>query len=381
MKISTDNSLGRTPIRILFWTEFFHPHVGGIEKFSEELLSSLIPRGFEFIMLTSQIPHTPEQEDYRGIRIHRLPLRKGASGSLESLRESIVKIQKLKNEFKPHLSHLNTHGPSFIYHWMTRDTAPHPTLFTFHFDPPATAPESLNKILGLSSHVTAVSQDTLKKVIRTFPHIAHKSEVIYNGLPLPPPSESFSNHPFQFLCWGRLAENKGFDIALQAFAKVVKKFPEARLTLGGTGHCEQALRELRDRLGLESSVKMPGFLETERLEEEISACTAVLVPSLEQECFGLVALEAMQRGKPVLASRYGGLAEVVTDSVNGFLLPPGNADALAEAMIVLANQPRLAVSMGEKARSMAKEKFSLNSMTNQYETLYRKWAAETLTAP
>ncbi len=372
MKTSTINSAHPIPTRILFWTELFWPHVGGIEKFSEALIFKLIPKGFEFVMITSQLPNTPEEEHYRGLQIHRLPLRKGVSGSLESFRESIVKIHKIKNEFKPHLSHLNTHGPSFIYHWMTRETATHPTLFTFHFDAPETAPESLDKILRISAHVSAVSHDTLKKATHAFPHIVDKSTVIYNGLPLPPSPQNFSGHPFRFLCWGRLAENKGFDIALRAFAKVVAKFPEARLTLGGTGHYEEPLRELRNKLHLESSVEMPGLLDAERLEKEIASCTAVLVPSTEQECFGLVALEAMQRGRPVLASRYGGLTEVVSDSVNGFLLPPGNVDALAEAMILLASQPQLAVTMGKKSRTIAEEKFSLDTMVDQYETLYRR---------
>jgi len=359
--------------RILLWTELFTPHVGGIERFAEELVTALQPRGYQFAMITGVLKGSPEEEVHRGIEVCRLPLQKGLSGSASSLKICLEKIRELKGRFQPHLSHLNTHGPSFLYHLMTGAVAPHPTLFTFHFDvTPGLSRESLGKILSASDRVTAVSQDTLNKALQAFPEISEKSSVIYNGRALPP--ERLGARPVapvKFLCWGRLAQNKGFDVALRAFARVAKTIPGARLVLAGRGPERPALEGVVSELGLQEIVHMPGYLDEEALESELETTTAVLVPSIEQECFGLVALEAMQRSKPVIASRYGGLTEVVADGRSGILVTPGNVDELAAAMTRLATDPDLALKMGEAGRCLAREKFSLEKMADRYEALYR----------
>lgn len=379
MNASTDNSRPENKFRVLFWNELHWPHVGGIERFSEELFAALGPRGFEFRVVTSALPGCPEEEVREGVRIHRLPLRAGLSGSPADFKRTMETVRRLKEGYRPHLTHLNTNGPSFLYHYLTMKTAPHPTLFTFHFDATReNAVETLRKMLAASDRVTAVSRNTLEKARQFFPEIRGKDSVIHNGLPRPtvPLPAPTSPQAAAFLSWGRLAANKGFDVGLRAFAKIAAPYPQARLTLAGDGPEREALRALRRQLGLEESVAMPGYLAPAELEREIQACTALLMPSLEQECFGLVALEAMQRGKAVIASRCGGLTEVVEDSITGLLCPPGDEAALAQAMRRLIEKPGLAAAMGAEGRLRAEKLFSLEAMARGYETLYREMIAE-----
>ncbi len=379
MNASTDNSRPENKLRVLFWNELHWPHVGGIERFSEELFAALGPRGFEFRVLTSALPGCPEEEVRDGVTIYRLPLRPGLSGSPADFKRALDTVRRLKESFRPHLTHLNTSGPSFLYHYLTMKTAPHPTLFTFHFDATReNAVETLRKMLAASDRVTAVSRDTMERARQFFPEIRGKDSVIHNGLPRPtgPLPAPTSPQAAAFLSWGRLAANKGFNVGLKAFAKVAAHYPQARLTLAGDGPEREALLALRRQLGLEERVAMPGYLAPAELEREIQACTALLMPSLEQECFGLVALEAMQRGKAVIASRCGGLAEVVEAPITGLLCPPGDESALAEAMRRLIEKPGLATAMGAAGKLRAENLFSLEAMARGYETLYREMIAE-----
>lgn len=375
MNASTEHSSLAPEKRILFWSELYWPHVGGIETFSEQLFSALIPRGFRFQVITSEISNCPREETHLGTTIHRLPLRPGLSGSPADFKRCLDKIRQLKEEFRPDLTHLNTNGPSFLYHYLTLKIRPHPTLFTFHFDAtPEIATDSLSRMLERCDRVNAVSEDTLGKAVRLFPNIREKSSVIYNGVAMPPNASCDDDPPgnLHFLCWGRLAPNKGFDVGLRAFAKFASQESEARLTIVGDGPEREPLQALTHQLGMQHRVSLPGYLPSSDLDSLIRSSTAVLMPSLEQECFGLVALEAMQRGKPVIASRYGGLAEVIEDGVTGLLCQAGNVAEFAEAIARIAAQPETAQAMGREALSRAQNKFSLQAMADAYDKLYRE---------
>lgn len=370
MNKSIDNSQSEAK-RILIWADLYWPHVGGIERFIEELIANLRPRGFEFAVITSGLDGSPAEEVHRGAQIHRLPLRGGASGSLADFKRSLDRVRSIKESFRPQLSHLNSNGPSLLYHVLTAKNHPHPGLFTFHFDAIAGAQnESLRKSLELCQKTVGVSQDSLNKAIAAFPEIAPRSSVIYNGLPFPEREATGSPTPGHFLCWGRLAANKGFDVALRAFARFSESYPEARLTIAGEGSELERLTKLRSELGLEERVGLPGYLDAAALDAEIASCVAVLMPSLEQECFGLVALEAMQRRRPVIGSRYGGLAEVIADGVSGYLVPAGDPLTLSEAMARFAENPGLTQSMGAAAALRARELFSIQKMADAYQAAY-----------
>jgi len=125
------------------------------------------------------------------------------------------------------------------------------------------------------------------------------------------------------------------------------------------------------QLGLQNAVRLPGRISDEDLVALITRAWAALVPSRHSESFGLVALEAMQSGVPVIASRAGGLPEVVPDGVAGLLFPPNDSNALAQAMLRLLGDPLLARSLSQAAYERAHTVFGWNACLDAHEKMYR----------
>ena len=119
--------------------------------------------------------------------------------------------------------------------------------------------------------------------------------------------------------------------------------PDATLDIAGRGVLEHGLKDLSRELGLNGAVRFLGHVTP--VQRAVEQSLAVVVPSLG-EGFGMVALEAMERARPVIAASIGGLEDLVRDGETGLLVPPGDADSLAEAMLALAADPARAAAMG-----------------------------------
>lgn len=151
--------------------------------------------------------------------------------------------------------------------------------------------------------------------------------------------------PYVFFA-GRLEAYKGVDVLIKA----MKKLPELTLKIAGTGPDEARLRSLVTK---GQRVEFLGFVQPERVRELMRDATAVVVPSVWYEPFGLVALEAMRVGAPVIVSKTGGLAEVVEDRLSGLVVPPGDERALAKALQCLVDDPGLSCEISQNARKRA----------------------------
>ena len=166
---------------------------------------------------------------------------------------------------------------------------------------------------------------------------------------------------------GRLVGEKGPDLFLRAVPKVLNRFPNARFCVVGDGEMKKDLSTLVDTLGIQEAVTFLGGQE--HVSSLISCFDFVVIPSL-REGFGLVALESLTQGKPVIASRVGGLPELVQHEQNGLLIPPGQPTAIAEAIIrLISNQDEL-IQMGARARESVSERFSQKAMLEKVATVY-----------
>ncbi|HEX7069488.1 MAG TPA: glycosyltransferase [Rhodothermales bacterium] len=128
----------------------------------------------------------------------------------------------------------------------------------------------------------------------------------------------------QILFVGTLNEQKGVDVLLRAMARVGT---QASLRIVGDGPARDSLEA--EAAALQLMVRFDGAVQPDGVARAMAACAILVVPSVYGEALGLVALEAMASGALVIASRTGGLVETVEDGVNGFLAPPGDAEALA----------------------------------------------------
>jgi len=165
----------------------------------------------------------------------------------------------------------------------------------------------------------------------------------------------------------KLWEGKGHETALSAMVSVVREVPRARLLLVGEGKLESKLRSLCERLGLQRNVIFAGFQN--RIAGITSLCELCILPSFF-EGMGRVLLEAGACGKPVVASRVGGIPDVVVDGETGILVPPGDARALAFGILRLLSDPDSARSMGRRAKRRINDEFDAKTMVRRIVSVY-----------
>lgn len=364
------------PMRLLYWTEFFWPTIGGVETLAAQVIPVLKKRGYDITVVTTQQFDYPEHEMFEGTDVHRLPfhevLRSRDPEAFIGLRRRIASI---RDDVAPDLIHANLYGPSIALHLESNRRAPIPTVVAIHadFSESGGMGSIVHRAFDEAAWVTAVSDATLGDIRSMFPEIQDKSSRIYNGLP-PGAAEPRPAHdgPPHILCIGRLIREKGFDVALDAFVNVRESFPDARLTIAGDGPERSALEEQAKSLGLDGSVNFPGWVEPNSVFELISRATVMAVPSRWREPFGLVAIEAALMARPVVAARTGGLAEVVIDGKTGYLVGKENPMALADRLKLLLSQPRLAADLGKAARKDTIERFSIDANVDAYDALYHR---------
>jgi glycosyltransferase involved in cell wall biosynthesis len=192
-------------------------------------------------------------------------------------------------------------------------------------------------------------------------------EIVHYGIaPRPEPAPYAGGAP-RLLCVGRLIPIKGHIVLLRAFAEAKREVPGLALDIAGRGPLEPALRALARELGVADSVRFLGYVSP--IQRAIEESAIVVVPSMG-EGFGMVALEAMERARPVIAASIGGLGELVREGETGLLVPPGEAEPFASAIVSLARDLERAAEMGRAGRRRALEDFLEERCIARTELLY-----------
>lgn len=165
---------------------------------------------------------------------------------------------------------------------------------------------------------------------------------------------------------GRLVEYKGISIALSAMSQV-----RGKLVIVGEGPLEAELKGLSNKIGVEDKVDFLGRVSDERIDELLSECLFLVLPSISAaENFGLVQVEAMMHAKAVISSKLlSGASTVVEDNITGLQVEPGNSDELAQKMNYLFENPEIAHEMGRKGHERFKTNYSYEVMVDRHEQL------------
>jgi len=177
--------------------------------------------------------------------------------------------------------------------------------------------------------------------------------------------------PPEIVYVGVLTPLKGVHFLIEAFSRITQAVPEARLVIIGKEENPEyadSLKKQMQELGLAEKVKfLPSMLQAE-LARKVARARVLVLPSLS-EGLGRVVFEAMACGTPVIGSRVGGIPEMIQDGVNGFLVPPGDVNALAERLRWFFEYPDKVTYMGQQARRFAKEFFSPEAYVRHYASL------------
>ncbi len=234
------------------------------------------------------------------------------------------------------------------------------------------------------------SRKTQEWVLGAFPSMEPRSRVVFNGLPDQEPAHEITIKAFRsslnaqadhvvVTLLGRISRIKGQAILIEAAALLKLRQPSLRLKFAIVGGCAPGQEALLDRLV--QRVQTLGLGDDVRFLPFVSDVSAVwqgsdiaVVPSVEPESFGMVAIEAMRASIPVIASRQGGLMDVVLDGETGLLVTTGDPHGLADAIAALAVDPGLRRRMGQAGRQRQRSEFTLR---NQADALAKTYCVQT----
>jgi glycogen(starch) synthase len=362
-------------MRVLFWSGGFPPSRGGVEVLAGDFVRDMRRRGHELLVIAPGDDDLPDESEHHGVPVRRFPfLAALEERDLDRMLRITHRVADLKRTFEPHLIHVNHPGLGVIFHRQTARIAPSPVLVTMHGAHPdwSYGPDTLyGPLLRTASWVVACSSALLRVTLRQMPEIADRSSAIPSCLEPP----ALAPAPLRFdaprlFCAGRLSPEKGFDLALGAFARVVDRFPTARLTIAGDGPERAALERQAAALDIPRHVEFLGWVPAREIPALVNEAT-VVIPS-RSESLGLVAVQASQMARPIVSTWVGGIPEVVVDGTTGLLVEPGDRQALAEAITFLLRHPDKARRLGEAARRRVEAEFRWEDHLDAYDALYQE---------
>ena len=170
---------------------------------------------------------------------------------------------------------------------------------------------------------------------------------------------------------GRLVYEKGAHILVEAIPRITRIIDDVFFVFVGTGPMKEQLVRRSIELGINHKTAFTGFVSDNDLHAFYNAAYLAVFPSL-YEPFGIVALEAMSVGKPVIVSNTGGLSEIVEHGKNGLKTPPGDTEALADAIIELLLDPGMAERLGRAGYNMVYEKYTWSRVAEQTLKVYER---------
>jgi len=362
-------------VRILYQCSGFLPgNIGGVEVLSYHLVKELLHRGHEILVIANRDDCDPlGRQTFDGLDLVRLDfLASVQTRNLSALRDLNVALGNVVRNFEPDIVHLNDVWVSSFLFLRGGATGNLPRVLTLHSPIRSAGKDGLQaRLAGDADRIVAVSQAHHDAAVAEMPAQRGKMSVILNALPLPslPPAELPFAPPI-LLCVGRLYRDKGFDLAVRAFARLRQRGITAKLTIAGNGWERANLERLARDLGVAGEVEFADWVAPDRVAALINKATMVLMPSRMREPFGLVALQASQIGRPVVATAVGGLPEVVEHGTTGLLVEPDDELGMAAAIESLLADPVRAARLGINARQRARQKFDFKSFVAAYERSY-----------
>jgi len=182
-------------------------------------------------------------------------------------------------------------------------------------------------------------------------------------------------------CLSRIDSNKGHELLLNAFDFVSKAVPDVHLVIGGGSPKPQrrekdilaVIKKIIDEKGMHNRVHMSGYVPDELLASYYQQAELFVLPSIF-EPFGMTALEAMACGKPVVASSFGGIRNIIFTGENGILVDPSNANEFADAMVMLLRDRQLAGSLAQSGCRTVRQHFSWEAIAEKHIAFYEKFA-------
>jgi glycosyltransferase involved in cell wall biosynthesis len=393
-------------MRVIMLSWEYPPRIiGGISPHVHELSQQLQSKGLEVHVVTKETPNAPdEQIEASGVRVHRVHLAQKPNDFLHEIQllnvATDLRVRKLLEDWRPG-------GEPTLFHahdWLSLDSARElkyeyklPMIATIH----ATEKGRHGGIFNDTSRyihdqefwltyeawrVIVCSEFMKKSVAESFEVPWDKLDVIYNGVDaekfkfdwLPGEREKVRSRlalPEEKIVMfvGRFVREKGIQVLLNAATAILAKEPTTKFMIVGGGNRER-LEKFVDWAGLTGKVLFTGFLANRALHQLYRCADVAVFPSL-YEPFGIVALEGMAAGAPVVASDAGGLPEIVQHDATGTLSFAGDPASLAWAVITVLRDPERAAKLNQNAQARLVKDFDWSHLADQTIDVYnRVWS-------
>ena len=377
-------------MRLLLALTYYRPHISGLTIYAQRLSTALARRGHQVTILTAQYhPSLPQREVSDGVRVVRAPV--------------VARISKgvlmptfgwLASALAPHHDAMNLHLPQFDASGLALRgrLLRQPVILTYQCDlrmPPGAFNRAANLAITISNAIAArlattmvVSSYDYAAHSRFLSHFAHKLRVIPVPIDISPPTpdavQAFRHRwhisgPIIGMA-ARFAAEKGVEVLLHALPRMLHHYPDARVlyvgpyqNIVGEAAYARRLQPLIHRY--QRQWTFLGTLDDAEMAAFFANCHLLVVPSLNStEAFGLVQGEAMLCGTPCVASDLPGVRQPVQQTGMGLLFPPGDSQALAEAMLrVLHQRERY-----QRPHAAVAAHFSTERTADEYELLFEE---------
>jgi glycosyltransferase involved in cell wall biosynthesis len=365
-------------LRIMQTPARFYPFYGGVEKYVLELSKKLVLLGNEVTVACADEPHT-ESRDVQGIKVIRLPY-------LTKVANTNITLRLFRTLIRENFDVIHTHIPT---PWSADVSAlasilkRKPLCVTYHNDLTGK---------GINSVVAHLYNSTLlhlvlwraKTIVVTQPKYTEYSShlKLHKGkIAIIPPGVTEPIHSggkerkvdcvFFMSVLDKHHDYKGLDVLLQAMTRVRTKRSSAKLLIGGGGESIHRYKLLAERLGIVDYVEFLGTLSDQELADAYRTSSIFVLPSLNKlEGFGIVALEALSFGTPVITTHVAGSSDFISRNRAGLIVPPADIDALSNAILTLLEDHSEARMMGERGAVAVSQEFSWGSIARQIVEAY-----------
>jgi glycogen(starch) synthase len=379
-------------VRVALLPSAYAPAVGGVEELTARLAVRLVHAGDDVEVWTIRHPASlPTEGKIDGIDVRRLamPLPRLDPRSLVrapyEISSAFRQLLRVARAFRPDLLHVQCFSANGVYAaWLARRLRV-PLIVTLQgetvmddtdiYERSFTLRTSLRIALRQADAVTSCSRFVLDDAEQRFGLARGRGQVIPNGVEL---DEGIPTRPIDLpfkrfvLTVGRVVAKKGFDLMLDAFESIARDHPAIGLVIGGSGPARDDVERRAAEAGLAGRVSFPGVLSRGEIAWAMGAADVFVLPS-RVEPFGIVVLEALRAGCPVVVSSRGGAPEIVRDGIDGLVVDPFRTDALSATVGRILTDTELAQRLSASGRSRAAE-FDWISIAARYRAVYQQVA-------
>jgi glycosyltransferase involved in cell wall biosynthesis len=382
-------------MRIVLMPSAYAPAIGGVEELTRQLGSDLIERGNQVEVWTQRHPSDlPHVEEIGGVVVRRftMPLPASSLGSLACFvagaPRALRQLMGATRAFQPDVLHVQCFSGNGVYAAALSRLSGTPLVITLQgetlmddrdiYEHSASLRLGLRAGLRQAAVVSACSAFVLEDAVMRFGLRSGRGVVVPNGVEVRRGRVPAKRVELPFdryvLALGRVVEKKGFDLLLDAFAEMAGSHPGLGLVIGGQGSARAGLELRAAALGVKDLVAFPGSLGRGEVGWAMRNAELFVMPS-RIEPFGIVTLEALAAGCPVIVSSRGGASEIVRDGVDGLVVDPFDRQALANSIETLLVDSALRERFSGYGR-LRVQQFAWTRIVDRYTELYERAGAE-----